>query len=774
MSPRGCLSRVQPRFTALLWAAAWLSGCSGEVDPPASAAALRRQFPDQSAAVLEAREAFVGDGEGFHLGSAEVSGRPSRPHVVLPREGSDPIRIRTPAGVEVRVRELGAAGEGMAVEQAVAYRRSGGTSFWSATERGVEEWLLLDEGVARGGEAVAAWEVEGATLRERGEAVELVEEGRGTAVLRVSAPRAHALSGRPVAMALRARGSRIELTVDAGGEAVLVDPAWVLTHGAMNVARKGHTATLLPSGFVLVAGGFEDDLLDGTVVTFDSAELYDPAADSWSLTGSMKHARAWHTATLLSSGEVLVTGGVLRNLQEFDLMLETAELYHPETGTWTDAAPMHLDRVGHTATLLRSGKVLVAGGGQNAFFTDSVELYDPASDRWELMAPMDDPRAGHKATLLSNGEVLVAGGSYVPGAYATAQLYDPETDRWEFTKEPMNHARSGITMTSLPNGEVLVAGGWLASAERYDPGTGRWTLTSPMNRRRGGFTASLLPDGMVLFAGGLTDNSFYLSSAERYDPAANTWAFTTSMSSPRVGHTATVLSSGEVLVAGGNYSDYALAETERFGLARGEACTATTACLSPDICVDGTCCDVPCPCGTCGAPGTEGRCGEAGSPEKAGSICAPSRCEGDLNTFAAVRCTTASSACPEQVSVPCVAYRCDPQSGTCRQSCASIDDCLSGYVCNLRGHCVPAPPAPEAASGCSAGPGRAAPVAACAAGALLLALGVARRRRRRAGRPAATTARARMTLSQPEARRAGATLLYSAPRDAPCRQHPLP
>ncbi|AUX38569.1 uncharacterized protein SOCE836_108160 [Sorangium cellulosum] len=736
MSPFGLLRCALPRSTLLLWAAACLSGCSAEPESP-SAAGLRRRFPDQSAAVLEAREAFAGDEEGFHLGSAEVNGRPARPYVVLPREGSEPIRFRTPAGVEVRVRELGAAGEGIPVEQAVAYRRSGGTSFWSATERGVEEWLLLDEGVARGGEAVAAWEVEGATLRERGEAVELVEAGRGTAVLRVSAPRAYAASGRPVATALRARGSRIELSADAGGEAVLVDPAWVLTHGAMNVARKGHTATLLPSGLVLVAGGWDDDSIHERIATFDSAELYDPAADSWSFTGSMKHARGGHTATLLPSGEVLVVGGAVANFQEADIVLDTAELYHPETGAWTDAATMLLARIAHTATLLRSGKVLVAGGGQNSFFTESVELYDPESNQWESTVPMGDPRAGHKATLLSNGKVLVAGGHYIPGALATAELYDPEVDRWEFTA-PMNHARGATTMTLLPNGEVLVAGGrhpdgtCVASAERYEPGAGSWTLTSPMNRGRTAYTASLLPDGTVLFAGGLTDSYFYLSSAERYDPAVDTWAVTTSMSSPRAGHTATLLSSGEVLVAGGSYSDITLAETERFGLARGEACTATTACLSPDICVDGTCCDVPCPCGTCGALGTEGRCGEAGSAAKAGSICAPSRCDGDLSIFEAVRCTPASSACPTQVSVPCVAYRCDPQRGACRQSCASIDDCAPGHVCNLRGHCVPAPPAPDAASGCSAGPGRAAPVAACSAGALLLALGVARRRRRRA------------------------------------------
>ncbi|WP_438017528.1 kelch repeat-containing protein [Sorangium sp. So ce315] len=737
MSPCGFLRRVLPRFTQLLWAAACHFGCSAEPEWPASAAALRRQFPDQSAAVLEAREAFFGDADGFHLASAEVNGRPSRPHVVLPREGSEPIRFRTPAGIEVRVRELGAAGEGIPVERAVAYRRSGGTSFWSATERGVEEWLLLDEGIARGGEVVAAWQVEGATLRARGEAVEVVEQEKGAAVLRVSAPRAHAPSGRPVAMALTARGSRIELSVDAGGEAVLVDPVWELTHGAMNVARMAHTETLLPSGLVLVAGGWHDHPLQERVVTFDSAELYDPAADSWSLTGSMEHARSGHTATLLSSGEVLVVGGLLQNYQEANVRLETAELYQPETGTWTTAAPMRRARDGHTATLLPSGKVLVAGGGEDSVYPDSVELYDPEDDRWEFVAPMRQSRAGHGAALLSSGKVLVVGGRHIPGSIATAELYDPEDDRWEFVA-PMEHARARPTVTLLPNGDVLVAGGVhrdgtrIASAERYEPEADSWTLTSPMNRARAEHTASLLPDGMVLFAGGIADGGFYLSSAERYDPAGDSWAFTSAMSSPRGGHTATRLLSGEVLVAGGRYSDHVLAETERFGLARGEACTAGTACLSPDVCVDGTCCDVPCPCGTCGALGTEGRCGEAGSPAKAGMICAPARCDdGGLLTYEAALCTPESSACPAQVSAACVAYRCDPQSGACRQSCASIDDCVPGFVCNLRGHCVPAPPAPDAAPGCSAGPGRAAPVAACAAG-VLLALGVARRRRRRA------------------------------------------
>ncbi|WP_437813381.1 kelch repeat-containing protein [Sorangium sp. So ce1078] len=741
MSPCGSLSLVLPRSALLLWALARLSGCSAEPESPASAATLRRQFPGQSAAVLEAREAFVGDGEGFHLGSTEVNGRPSRPRVVLPREGSEPIRFLTPGGVEVRVREHGAAGEGTPVEQAVAYRRSGGTSFWSATERGVEEWLLLDEGIARGGEVVAAWQVEGATLRARGEAVELVEAGGGAAVLRVSAPWAYASSGRPVAMALRARGSRIELSVDVGdavGEAVLVDPVWTLTGGAMNVGRRGHTETLLPSGLVLVTGGWGIDVLEEKLLSLDSAELYDPVADAWSLTGSMKHARTDHTATLLASGEVLVAGGLHPDPFEGDVRLETAELYRPAIGEWTDARPMQRARAYHTATLLPSGEVLVAGGLYGDEDPANVELYDPEADRWELRTPMRQPRASHAATLLSSGKVLVAGGTHIAGPRATAELYDPEVDRWELTAEPMNHARGGPVMTLLPNGEVLVAGGvqsdgtLIARAERYDPALDTWTPTSPMNPARAGYTASLLLDGTVLFAGGVYEGGLYQRNAERYDPALDTWTLTSPMIHARSGHTATRLLSGEVLVAGGNYSDVVLRETERFGLARGEACTTGTACLSPDVCVDGTCCDAPCPCGTCNAQGAEGLCSAEGSQAKAGSICAPSRCDGDLKIFAPARCTQASSACPAQVSVACVAYRCDPQSGACKQSCASLDDCVPGFVCNLRGHCVSPPPAPDASLGCNAAPRRATPVAACAAGVLLLALGAARRRCRRA------------------------------------------
>ncbi|XYI01895.1 Kelch repeat-containing protein [Sorangium sp. So ce1128] len=329
-------------MSPLLAAALLLGGCGAEPEF-ASAAALRAHFPAQADAVLSAREAFVPATDGFRLCADERRGawaRAARPEVALPRDGSGAIRFRRSNGGEIRVRELGAEGEGRMAEGAVSYRRAGGMSFWTATDRGVEEWLLLEEGVARGGEVVAAWQVEGAALRARGEAVEFVDEERGAAILRVTAPRAYAASGRPVAVALRARGARIELSVDAGdagGEAVLVDPAWELT-GMLAAPRSDHTATLLPSGKVLVVGGGIDP-----VIEIDT-ELYDPETDVWTVAGFMSAERSDHTATLLPSGKVLVAGGA-------DPAIETnTELYDPMSDTWTPAGVMSTARSGHIAT----------------------------------------------------------------------------------------------------------------------------------------------------------------------------------------------------------------------------------------------------------------------------------------------------------------------------------------------------------------------------------------------------------------------------------------
>src|SRR5207249_11438090 len=118
----------------------------------------------------------------------------------------------------------------------------------------------------------------------------------------------------------------------------------------MTTNRYYHTATLLPNGKVLVAGGKTGG------VTLSSTELFDPATGTWTKTGPLNFARYFHSATLLLNGQVLVAGGYGGNV------LSSAELYDPATGKWTATNAMSTPRGNHTATLLRNGRVFVAGG----------------------------------------------------------------------------------------------------------------------------------------------------------------------------------------------------------------------------------------------------------------------------------------------------------------------------------------------------------------------------------------------------------------------------
>ena len=144
--------------------------------------------------------------------------------------------------------------------------------------------------------------------------------------------------------------------------------------GRLNTARYLHTATLLPNGMVLVAGG-----AGRNVNALASAELYDPASRTWTTTGRVDTARLYHTATLLQNGMVLVVGGTDTNSSAS----ASAELYDPASGTWTATGSLNTARVHHTATLLHNGMVLVSGGYDNfELQTASAELYDPASGTW--------------------------------------------------------------------------------------------------------------------------------------------------------------------------------------------------------------------------------------------------------------------------------------------------------------------------------------------------------------------------------------------------------
>jgi large repetitive protein len=322
--------------------------------------------------------------------------------------------------------------------------------------------------------------------------------------------------------------------------------------GAMTLVRAGHTATLLRSGKVLVAGGWVDvDSPDPTV----SAELYDPTTGRWTVTGSMKGGRALHAAALLRSGKVLVTGG--DGPRESGAQVSgppygataSAEVYDPDSGIWTETSSMLVPGDSLTAIVLQSGKVFVADGRYEPLVvTTPAELYDPVSESWSAIGGLI--QRGASATILASGEVLVVSGD--PGG---PQLYDPATGAWRRTGV-MTARREEHKATRLPSGKVLVVGGFsnATSAEIYDPATDRWTLTSPMTAPHAdNANATLLPFGKVLVAGGGAGppGPNAIDSVDLYDPATARWTASAVMAAARTFFTATLLPSGAVLFAGG-------------------------------------------------------------------------------------------------------------------------------------------------------------------------------------------------------------------------------
>jgi hypothetical protein len=331
-------------------------------------------------------------------------------------------------------------------------------------------------------------------------------------------------------------------------------------------ARSGHTATLLLDGRVLVAGGSGNSPGD-----LASAEIYDPATETFTSAGGMTVARSGHTATRLLDGRVLIVGGVSAGASGATGFLSSAELYDPATGTFGSTGWLTTARANHTATLLSNGKVLVAGGmvcGPNCArynapdVLDSAELYDPSTGRFEVTGSLVARRYGQAAALLAGGAVLVTGGvgwdilPNIQHSLASAELYEPATGLFTATGT-MTQPRLGFTATLLPTGLVLLAGGsWGVdippdyapsieeTTELYDPASGTFAAADNMRHFLYSPTTTLLHSGKALVVG--------QNGVELFDPDTGRFSAQGGLLVGAFGHSATLLASGKVLVVGGD------------------------------------------------------------------------------------------------------------------------------------------------------------------------------------------------------------------------------
>ena len=312
-----------------------------------------------------------------------------------------------------------------------------------------------------------------------------------------------------------------------------ISKAWSLT-GAMNTPRAGHTATLLTNGTVLVSGGYINNNSAGTTNT---SEIYYPDTGQWAMAGAMISSRQAHTATLLPDGTVLVAGGYANGSY-----LNTSEIFYSTSAIWSpthSAMTLAGGRSDHTATLLQDGRILVIGGINAAGPTTSAEAYSSTTGQWAAVTSMptgigrgSNGRFAHTATLLRNGTVLVIGGDDAFGEILAPELYSPLFDTWAgltirsvdptlIVGTDLGIPRLRHTTTLLPDGTVLIVGGVTASGNSinstlsWDPDTNFWQeLKGGLTAKRGYHTSVLLNNGRVLNIGGSDAPGSYLSSCD--------------------------------------------------------------------------------------------------------------------------------------------------------------------------------------------------------------------------------------------------------------------
>ena len=278
--------------------------------------------------------------------------------------------------------------------------------------------------------------------------------------------------------------------------------------GRLAVPRNFALANVLPDGRVLISGGYN------TVLgSLSSAEIYDPTSRIFTrLPARMTAPRELFTATTLTDGRVLIVGGFNTHRGRTQA---TAEIYDPAARTFTPTGSLATDRFGQDAVRLSDGRVLVVGGqhwfvGKPSVPLATAEMYDPATGRWqETHSPLHFARDRPTLTLLAGGRVLVAGGQNGPDEPGQAELFDPVAETFTVLPHALVTPRMAHSAALLPGGKVLLSGGWsVAEAattrhmEIFDPGTQQFQAAPPLPRGAHDEALLVFPGGLVLAAGG--------------------------------------------------------------------------------------------------------------------------------------------------------------------------------------------------------------------------------------------------------------------------------